>query len=209
MDLERILSLHPDLIVGWASGNRPEDISRLRRLGLPVFLTEPKRLDQIPGLIEKLGRLAGTEVQAQHSAAAFRAGLRALREDYAGQPRLTVFFEIWSRPLLTLTSRQIVNDVLARCGGKNVFATLSGIAPEVGREDVVRADPDVIIISEPRAIAAADLARWRRLRALRAVREDHLYVVKPGLITQPGPRILAGARQVCADLDSARNAGLH
>lgn len=74
LDLERILSLHPDLIVGWASGNRPEHIARLRRLGLPVFLTEPKRLDQIPRLIGKLGRLAGTEIQAQHSAAAFRAG---------------------------------------------------------------------------------------------------------------------------------------
>ena len=209
LDMERIVSLHPDLIVGWASGNRPADIARLRRLGLPVFLTEPRRLDRIPLLIEKLGRLAGTEPQAQHSAAVFRSGLRTLREDYSGRPRLTVFFQIWSRPLLTLTGRQIVSDVLNLCGGENVFAQLPGIAPQVGREDVVRADPDVIVISEPHAIAAADLARWRRMRVLRAVRENHLYVVRPGLITQPGPRILAGARSVCADLESARSTSRH
>ncbi|MDA8365278.1 MAG: cobalamin-binding protein [Gammaproteobacteria bacterium] len=204
LDLELILSLHPDLVVGWASGNSPQDIARLRQLGLPVFMTEPARLAQIPGLIEKLGRMAGTETQARHSAAAFRAGLRALRSEYGGGRRLTVFFQIWSEPLMTLTRRQMVNDVLDLCGGKNVFARLSGIAPQIGREDVVRADPDVIIISEPRSIAAADLKRWRRVRVLRAVREHHLYVVRPGLIMQPGPRVLEGARAVCADLASAR-----
>ncbi len=207
LDFGRILSLHPALAVGWASGNSPQGIARLRQLGIPVFLTEPRRLDQIPALIERLGRLAGTQVQARKSAAAFRAKLLALRSAYAHGRRLTVFFQVWSRPLITLTRRQIVNSVLDLCGGRNVFAQLPGIAPQVGREDVIRANPDAIIISEPPAAAAADLARWRRMRVLRAVRENHLYLVKPGLIVQPGPRILKGARAICADLEMARGRG--
>ncbi len=64
LDPGRIVSLRPDLIVGWTSGNPPQDINRLQWLGLPLFLTEPRRLAQIPGLIERLGRSAGTETQA-------------------------------------------------------------------------------------------------------------------------------------------------
>lgn len=204
LDLERLLALHPDLVVGWASGNRPREVARLRGLGLPVFLTNPTHLGEIPDLIERLGRLAGTGRRARRAATSFRTSLRALRVRYGGRRRMAVFVQIWSRPLMTLTHRQIVNNVLRLCGGSNVFAGLSGVAVQVGREDVVRANPDVILIAEPKAIAINDLARWRRMRSLRAVRSGHLYIVRPGEVTSPGPRILAGARTVCADLDSAR-----
>jgi len=196
--------LHPDLVVGWASGNRPADIERLRQVGLPVFLTQSKHLEDIPGLIETLGRLAGTQAQARRAAGAFRTDLQALRDRYAMHARVSVFFEIWARPLVTLNGQQIVSDVLRLCGGENIFGKLSNIAPQVGREDVMRADPDVIIISEPRSVAAVDLAHWRRMDLLRAVREHHLYIVSPDLIQRPGPRILQGADLVCADLESAR-----
>ena len=205
LDLERILSLHPDLVVGWLSGNGPSDIEHLQQAGLPVFLSEPDRLARIPGLIVALGHLAGTDVQARRAAQDFRAGLGRLRARYAARTSLSVFFQISSEPLITLNDRQIVSDVLHLCGASNVFGNLRSIAPQIGREDVLRADPDVILIAEPRAEAEADRARWLRITSLRAARAQHIYVLDPDLIQRPGPRLLEGARQMCAVLQAARH----
>jgi len=62
-DVEQILSLKPDLIVGWLSGNSQEDLEELKRLGLPVFISEPSTVEGIVSLMERLGELTGHQVQ--------------------------------------------------------------------------------------------------------------------------------------------------
>ncbi len=121
--------------------------------------------------------------------------------EYDDHRKLTVFFEIGSRPLFTLSGRQIISDVLDLYGGTCLQGCLA-LPPTVWARRVVHADPDVIIISKPRGAAITDAMCWRCPQVLR---EGHLYIVRPGLITPSDPRILEGANAACAALQAARS----
>ena len=203
LDAERILLLRPDLVLAWRSGNPAAELARLERLGLPVFVVEPARLGDVPRLLRVVGALAGTEADAERAASAFEAGVAALRARYGTRPRVAVFYEIWDEPLLTVNGGHIISDVIALCGGRNVFEGAPQLTPAVSRESLLAADPDVIIAS---VSAGGDAAarRLRRLPSLRAVAQGRIFTVPPDLIQRATPRILEGATQVCEALERSR-----
>ncbi len=199
LDLEAIVALRPELVVAWDSGNPAAAIERLRALGYPVYVSEPRALEDIGRALRRLGRLAGTEAHARTAAAAYERSLDALRRRYAGRPPLSVFYQVWDHPLITVNGEHLISAVLELCGGRNVFADLPALAPRVSIEAVVARDPQVIIS------AGAGLDAWRRWGELAAVRDRHLYSVDPDLLHRPTPRILTGAQRVCEHLQAARN----
>lgn len=204
LDLERIAALMPDLVIGWKSGNPAADLEHLRRFGLPLFLSEPERIDDVPRSLLQYGSLAGTTATAEKAAADFERHRRQLAARYAERPPVRVFYEIWDQPLMTINGEQIISDVLRLCGGVNVFANLGTLAPTVGVEDVLAADPEVIIASGADARRPAWLDAWERWPRLTAAGRGNLYFVDPDLVQRQTPRLLDGAAQVCADLEAAR-----
>ncbi len=204
IDGERVAALRPDLVVAWASGNTTAAIEGLERLGLNVFVTEPRRLTDIPRLLRALGQLAGSAAVAAPAAADFEQALARLRATYARRATVRVFFQIEARPPMTLNRAHLVSDVLRLCGGENVFAALSALAPTVGIEDVLQRDPAVVLVSASIADADAVIAAWSRLPQLRAAQRGHVYAVPPDLVLRPTPRIVDGVRFVCDKLDAAR-----
>ena len=209
LDLERILAMRPDLAVGWLSGNARADLERLTALGVPVFLSEPQRLSDMPDTLTRLGRLAGSERAAQAAAAGFREELAQLRSRYRNRQPVRVFFEIDRQPLMTLNHSHLANDVLTLCGGSNVFAASELIAPEVSVEAVVLQDPDVILFSDQLGTVESVRHWWSERTELRAVRAGHVYSVPGELVLRQTPRVLQGARRVCEALDKARAAHVH
>ena len=205
LDLEAIIALHPDLIVAWDSGNTRPQIEKLQQLGLVVYASEPRRLEDVPVDIETLGRLAGTEQAARQAATAFRAEHARLRGQYAERRPVSVFFQIWNRPLMTVNGAHLISDVIRLCGGRNIFAEVSALAPEVNIEAVMVADPQVIMVSSAGERRAPWLDEWRRMPQLQAVKKGRLFAVRPDLITRPTPRILEGARLICGQLDQVRS----
>jgi iron complex transport system substrate-binding protein len=201
LDLERIVALRPALVLGWLSGNKASDISRLEQLGFTMFLSEPRRLSDIPRTLRLIGLLLGTASVAEQSASAFERGMQGLRLR-AGQVRpVSVFVEVWHEPLITVSAQHIISDVLALCGGYNVLAALPELAPTVSLESVLVQDPEVIIGG---GAPPGTLATWDRFPRVRAVQRRQLYAVDPDLITRATPRILEGAQQVCHHLETAR-----
>jgi len=204
IDFEAILALKPDLVVGWRSGNGPDTLERLRRLGLPVFASQPGTLPQIAQTLERLGALAGTAAAADRAAAAFRARYEALRARYAGRDEVRVFYAIWHRPPITVNDAHMISDVIRLCGGRNVFGRLAALAPTVNEEDVVRADPEAIVASGDGDERPQWLDDWKRWPRLTAVERGNLYAVPAQLIQRPTPRVLDGAERLCAALEDAR-----
>ncbi len=200
LELERIIDLQPDLVIAWKSGSSARQLARLRKLGLIVFESEPRSYEDIARSLERFGRLAGS-TEGKKAAARFRDSLQDLRERYAGRRKLSVFYQIWPSPLMTLGGRHMVNDALKLCGATNVFGKLTQVAPTVSTEAVATADPDVIIITDERSTAAE---RWRSLSRMKAVRDDHLFSVNGTLMNRAGPRILDGTAQLCERIDTAR-----
>lgn len=208
LDLERILALKPDLIVVWMHGNSQRQVEALRQLKLPVFYSEPKHLTDLPAAIETLGTLMGTPAKAQASAEAFRTRYEALRKQYASRAPVSVFYQVWTQPLMTLNGTHMVSDVIRLCGGVNIFADEAPLVPRVSVEAVLAKQPEAMFTATPGATVSdkplATLDSWRKWPQLPAVAHDNLFGIDGDLINRPGPRILDGARAMCEDLDIAR-----
>jgi len=204
LDIETIFALHPDLVIAWQSGNPAGAVQRLRDLGLPVFLSEPHRLAEIPTTMQRLAQLAGTEATAGSAVNAFNHRLAALRRHYSGKSPVSVFYQIWDRPLMTVSGAHLVNDVIELCGGRNVFAGLPDLAPQVAQEAVLARNPQVIIVAAADNDSTQELASWQRWPQLLAVRSGHVHALQRELLVRHSPRILDGAERLCKLLERAR-----
>ncbi len=204
LDLERIIALKPDLLVVWLHGNAERQLEPLRRLGIPLFYSEPKTLAAIPDSLTRLGLLLGSAPRAQQAAQAYRQRWQQLAQRYQQRPPLRVFYQVWNKPLYTLNGQHIVSDVIRLCGGVNIFSGLPVTAPTVTQEAVLAENPQVIIAGDMAGRASAGLAMWRAFPSLEAVRRGHLFTVDADILHRPGPRILDGAAALCAQLDRAR-----
>lgn len=204
IDLERISLLKPDLIVAWQSGNPASALARIKQFGYPVFLSEPNALSDIPATLLRLAKLAGTEEQAQLAINAYHAQLQQLKTRYANKETVTVFYEIWNQPMMTVNGEHMISEVIEFCGGRNVFANLKVLAPTVAVEPVLAANPQVIIASSSKGQAPEWLSDWRQWTVLDAVRYDNLFHIDADTINRHTPRILLGIEQVCEALNTAR-----
>lgn len=202
LDYERILALRPDLVVAWGSGNNSADLERLERHGIPVFALEPRRLAHIEAALARLARLAATQAAAHAAGQGFRRDLDALRTQFRGRARISVFLQISDRPLMTLSDAHMVGEVLSLCGGRNVFGAAGTLAPHVGIEDVLRANPQIILVSD--SLGAHAIEDWRARRGLRAVERGQLYSIAADITLRQTPRIVGGARRICELLEHAR-----
>jgi iron complex transport system substrate-binding protein len=204
IDLERVLSLKPDLIIGWRSGNQAADIEHLEQLGFMAYVAEPSTLAAIPQLLRAIGSLAGTSAIAQGTADRFQRGVAALRERYSTRARVRVFYEIWHAPLMTINGRHMISDVIKLCGGSNVFAGLATLTPVVSLESVIAARPEVVLGGSSATTPQEFAAQWRSYEGFVRLHDVKAMFVDPDLIQRQTPRILEGAQTVCGYLDNVR-----
>ena len=128
----------------------------------------------------------------------------ALAARYAGQPSVRTFYQIWDRPLMTVNDEHLIADVIRLCGGSNAFGSQAQLAPTIGVEAVLAANPEAIVASGMGDARPEWLDQWARWPQLEATRRDNLFFVPPDLIQRHTPRILDGAERLCAQLETAR-----
>jgi iron complex transport system substrate-binding protein len=204
VDYERVVALHPDLVLVWNSGTPEPVIARLRQLGLHVERVGTARLEDIASAIRRIGALAGTETHAREAAAEFTTAISELRLRHAHDAPVTVFFQIQAAPLFTINGEHLISDILKVCGGRNIFADLNQLAPPVSLEAVLERNPEVIIAGSDSAKDEDPLAQWRRWPQLAAVKRDNLYFVSADRIARATTRVVEGTEQVCRLLAEAR-----
>ena len=202
VDVERIMALKPDLIVAWMHGSSERQIELVRRLGIPIYLSDPQTLEGIPASLLRLGQLMGTEAAAQPAAAELRTQLASLRTRYAGRSPVRTFYQVWDKPLYTLSGKHIITDALRLCGGENIFHTLPVTAPVVTLESVLQSDPEAIFGTAEKNYGGVNL--WRQYPTMTAVRNENLFTVDGNLLNRAGPRMIAGAAVMCEKLEEAR-----
>jgi len=205
VDLERIAAARPDLIVVWGSGFPPATLAALRRLGVPVFVDEPSSLDGIAASMLRLGQLTGA-TDAAEAAAKFRASIDRLRARYASRPEVSVFYQVWPQPLMTLGGRHVLSEGLRACGARNIFENLAPIAPQVSVEAVLAADPQMIVAAEPGGADRGALKMWQRFGEQRAVAGGHLVTVDADRINRHTPRLIDELAVLCERIDAVRRA---
>ena len=203
-DLEAIVALQPDLIVAWQSANPAAALEKLQALSIPVFFSEPRQLEDVAGNLERLGKLTASEAIANAASTVFRHKLLELRNRYRAVRAVSVFYQVWHRPLMTVNGEHIISQVIELCGGRNVFAGLPVLAPKISLEAVLREDPEVIVAGNSALNHPDWKDDWRRWPALQAVKNNHLFYVNPDIIQRHTPRILQGAEALCKQIETAR-----
>ncbi|ABR91282.1 ABC-type transport system, periplasmic component [Janthinobacterium sp. Marseille] len=205
IDVERIIALKPDLLVVWLHGNSERQLEHVRKLGIPFYFSEPKKLADIPTSIERLGMLMGTEQQASKVAAAERVELARLAAQYRNRPTVRMFYQVWGKPVYTLNGGNIMSDVIHLCGGENIFANLSIPAPVVTTEAVLLENPEVMMTGDRQAEKSGGLEIWKQYKNILAVKNDNMFSVDADLVNRAGPRLIEGAAMVCEKLELARS----
>lgn len=205
INVEAVLRLKPDWVLAWKSGNGGKIIRKLRSLGLNVYVSEPGKLESISVLIQEVGELSQGQ-NTQQSVTAYRDKYQALKDNYSQLKPVSVFYQVWNKPLQTLSDKSVVGDVIKLCGGRNIFADEIAIAPKTNVESILLANPEAIIASGMGEERPQWLDNWKAWPQLQAVENKQLFFIHPDLIQRHSPRLLDGAEIMCQQLQQARAA---
>lgn len=203
LDVERILSLQPDLIISWQSGNPGGAIQRLRELGYPVYTAEPVTVTSIADTLRRLGLLTGMTDSAETLSNTIHDTVNRLQTQYSDAAPVSVFYQVWHNPIISVGGEELINNMITVCGGVNIFADLP-VGPAVNLEDIISRPPQVILASGPSPERPDWLDQWRQWPSLPAVINNHLYAIPPDLVQRHSMRALQGLEQMCALIDQAR-----
>jgi ABC-type Fe3+-hydroxamate transport system substrate-binding protein len=193
-DLAAIRALAPDLVIANQEENRRRDVEKLEALGVHVWVTYPRTVAEGAALLAEVAELgAAPEARARVVAPV----LAALAEAEAARPEqgVPVFCPIWREPWMSVGADTYAHDLLALCGGRNVFAGHGDRRyPRVTLDEIVAAAPEVVLLpDEPYAFGASDEAELRRL-PLPAARSGRIHRIDGTWVSWYGPRIRPAIR---------------
>jgi len=203
INLEALLKLKPDVVIAWYSGNTDPQIARLKELGIPVFYSEPRHLEDIKSTFLKFGELTGATKIAQEKALDFEKQINHFKKNNITSDKkpVKVFYQVWQEPLMTLNGDHIVSEVIALCGGYNIFSEQKIIAPQISIEAVIQANPELIIIGENNKNT---IKLWGNWQSINAVKNKQFLAVNSDHLVRAGPRILLAAEKICQKIRDIR-----
>ena len=189
--LERIVALKPDLTLGTPEANRRETADQLERLGIPLYGVTAKTLEGTLASIENLGKILGRAAEAHSLVAQMQARIDRVEKRVEGQPKPTVLFVVWYRPLITVGPHTFIADVIHAAGGIPVSGNLKGEWPRLTLEELLPQNPDVILFPKTESFSPStkefeSLPGWKDLRA---VKEHRMFFVSE-TVMRPGPRLV-------------------
>ncbi|MGI9281688.1 MAG: cobalamin-binding protein [Endozoicomonas sp.] len=208
ISVEAIAAMNPDVVVAWAGGNSPKVTSRLESLGVRVFYIDPLSFPDIASAIKRLGKLFGTSLVADKEAERLLARYQSIKNKYQVKKPVTVFYEIWNKPLMSISRNQIIGQVIELCGGQNIYADSKIRVPKVSMESLLGRNPQAIVSSNNLKDGKTIEERWSKWSDLQAVKQHHLLTVEGNLISRPTPRVLDAAESLCQQLESVRKESL-
>jgi iron complex transport system substrate-binding protein len=196
--LETVVSLRPDLVIGWETNGPAQMRDRLTALGIPVFSIKTEDTTDVFRAIRNLGALTGRAPRADSLAARVRGELEAVRRSVEGRPRPRVFYLVWNDPPTTAGPKTFITQVIQVAGGESVFPEATALWPAVSLEELVRRQPDHVIVpvGEAGTTKLEELRRTPGWRDLRGIQGERALVVPSLLMNRPGPSIGAAARRM-------------
>ncbi len=195
-NIEKILALKPDVVFCTGLEQGPV-ITKLRQLGLKVCVSDPSDMEELYGSIREIGGLVRRDARAGELINEMRSLADGVRKSVAAVPqdkRPKVFVEIWNNPMMTAGKGSIVDDIITIAGGRNIAYDTGLPYGSFSSEEVLRRDPDVIIVTYMQKSdslkAVGDRLGWANITA---VRQRRVYNdIDSSILLRPGPRIVDG-----------------
>jgi iron complex transport system substrate-binding protein len=200
VDIERLVAMHPDLVLVWPGGGNPAQIEKIAQLGIPVYRQQVNRLADLPVSLRRLGALTSDRSVADRAARSLEESLARLAHEYSGGKHPTVLLEVWNRPIYTVGGTHLMSDALTLCGVRNVFGDLKELGPVVSTEAVIARNPDIIVAAAPPGEGAGWLEEWKRFGSLNAVRNGRLISFEDQRLSRLGPSVVSATEGLCKAL---------
>lgn len=206
-NIEKILSLCPDLVIGTKDGNLPTSVYLLEQAKIPVYVVNPRNVKDAISTIDEIGRLCGVSAKAHKMVVELNKRLEAVQNAVASGESPLVFLQINISPIMTVNKNTFHNDLIELAGGINMTGDESITYPRISIEEVIRKKPDVIIISTMSGGEEFKKARdeWMKWPSIPAVKNNRVYLINSDLINRPSQRIIQGleamARLIRPEID--------
>lgn len=202
VSLETIISLQPDLVVVWPSGNPIGIAEQLNRFDIPVYFSDPVSVADITHDLQALGQLSGNSGYAAERAAELVKKQAALTKKYSGRVPVKTLLMISDIPMMGLSNSHAVVEAFQICGAVNALAGITAKAPLIGRESLLLMQPQLIITTYP----VSDSNIWLIERGFVAPPQPAQASVDPDLMLRQTPRMLSAIEQFCEHVDRVRPA---
>lgn len=201
-NLEQIVSLHPDVVLATRALNRPETVEALDRLGIQVYTTDPRTVEDVVASTRRLGEVLGAKSRGESVAADMERRLADLSRRLAGRPLRRVFFVVWLDPIISTGPHTFLADALRHAGAESVV-NVDQDWPQINLEEVLRQNPDYLVFAgthqdDPQATINS-LRKRPGWSSLDAVRQGHFAVVSDAL-DRPAPRMLDAIEDLARQL---------
>lgn len=203
ISVETILDLEPELVIG-GSTYQAEVIDALESARINAFIIQPASVEEIFDSLQLLGMVTDRQEGADILVEDMQSRIDAVAEIVSTIPeeeRLTVFFEVWHEPLMTTTLQTFLGELIQIAGGVNIFAGIEEDYPAVSAEQILEADPDVILgpSSHGDQLTVEVISSREGWGDLTSVQNEAIYLIDGNMISRSGPRI-AEALETIADI---------
>jgi iron complex transport system substrate-binding protein len=200
-NLEKIISLKPDLMVVSTASQLENLTKRLDQLAIPVYVTNPRSVREVAASIRSLGEVTGTSERARVLAGEMESRIDTVERRVRDLPRPSVLYVLQIGPLITAGRNTFINDLINIAGGKSISGDEVADYPQFSRETVVARAPEVIVAPSIPGVEFVKEADLRRdFATTPAIRSNRIVWVTPDLVDRPGPRIVDGLEQLAKGL---------
>lgn len=200
VSVEKIISLKPDLIVAWPSGNSASTLAQLQGFGLNIYYSEPAGLSGIKENMNELAILTGNEAVSEQLNKSIKVKQSELRYRFYGKEKVRAAILISASPIMTLSGKHAVQEAFELCGAENVFYDLPTIAPLVSKESILSARPEILFSTFPVNNKSGLLSGL----GFKGKKKPAFVALDPDYILLQTPRMLEGIKQFCVAVDAVR-----
>jgi vitamin B12 transport system substrate-binding protein len=204
LQIEKIIQLKPDVIIAWKTGNPMDDLARLEKYQLKVVYSHPQTLEDVANELIMLGKITGREAVANSVAKKYLLNLQKIKQKYATQNKVRVFYELWSRPLRTVANKAWPQQQIELCGASNPFADAQDDYPSVGLEQVLVTLPQVVIQPGQHSADSPDGLNWLQWQHIPAVKNNFIFHPNADKAHRMTIRMLDEVVVLCEQIDAAR-----
>jgi iron complex transport system substrate-binding protein len=200
LDIEKIVALQPDLCLATKDGNPKHIVDKIVSLGIPVYVINPRNLQQIMDTITRLGSLLHAEKKAEELVSDMKKRIGQVQARVKiGDHRPRVFFQIDAEPLFSAGTDTFIHELIEMAGGVNTAAGEISY-PRYSWEDIIALQPEIVLISSMAGGLSPEylLKSWEKWDLLSAVKNDRIYVVNAELFDRPTPRLVDGLEVIAA-----------
>ncbi len=194
-NLEKIVSLKPDLVLATLDGNKAEVINKLRELGIAVTVANPRNIEEILGAIVRIGQATYQRKRAEELVSSMRKRIDKVVRSVEGLGWPPVFFIYQEDPLIASGPGTFADDLIRLAGGSNISGNSRIPYPKYSIEKILVDKPELIFISSMEVTQKAPskvLKRWKKWPAIPAIAKKQVFLINGDLIDRPGPRIVEG-----------------